>query len=194
MQEAIVSAELSDTLREGLQNVDEQARVPFSDVELVDAYHYGMRLYSVPPGSLRTFAAQDGFDSLMGDIAHEYPRSSFETSMATTYVLAFPCLYLGSCGLPLSKQKDHASPFSILTPYEIAHMSMTHRSERQGVLFSGEARTENEVNMGANHLHDHPLTTIMYFDGRGSLRVKNGYANQVSPRLGVMVGIRRTLG
>jgi hypothetical protein len=165
--------------------------VPFSRAELIDAYHRGFSLYFVPEGSFVSFPCD--IEPVHGpiDVGQEDRVRWLSDVTRASYVLTYPRLYLGTVALPLEAQREVARPFSILSPYELACMGAYGKRLGRGDLFAGQARTEFECGVPSTHLHSNPLTAIAEYDGAGIMRFLRGYTSQVSPNLGVVVGVRR---
>lgn len=165
--------------------------VPLSRAELIDAYNRGFSLYFIPEGSFATFP--EGLEPAHHpiDVGCERPPSWIRETRGHAYVLAYPRLYSGTAMLSLADQENIVRPFSILTPYELACMAACAKKLGNAPLFEGQARTTAECGFSTSHLQTSPFTAIASYDGAGRMRFSRGYASQVSPELGVVVGIRR---
>ncbi len=169
--------------------------VPFSRAELYRAYRSGLFLFFIPHGSLGAYPSH--LHAVLEERDFRYEQDTFRAEIPTKneFVLAFPRLHVGTEGLPLREQQQEVHSRSILSPYEVASMyGLFHSVYPERTFFSGQARTEYEVGIAGTHLHANPLTIIVSSRQPGTLKLGKGYTTQVSPELGVMTGVRRSVG
>lgn len=190
MPEYVSGAIARTIMSDQVHLVELEMKVPFSRADLFVLARARAHLFHIPAGSFLEFPASLDIVHFMEDIVYEQQNTWACTRSADVFVVMHPYQGLQHRGLMLREQQAYLGTESILSPYEVACLASYWSSEGRGPLFSGQARTAQEVSTISNHVHTYPLTVLMSYDQCGRLRLGRGYASQVSSSLGVLAGRR----